>query len=170
MTARLHACRPPQNLHVATPTACLESSIPLHFHVYTSTPTTRLQSSRAPELHTSSEATPVAHLPSSIPPHRHARSAPPELHTSMPLRLRACKPPPELPSSIHPRLRTCNTLPELPKSPLPTPLVIRVPPLTLAGVPLMRRSVPPFSTLDEMLIRRMTHSQIRFKIGMIKHY
>src|SRR5947207_585365 len=87
----------PLYLHVATPTACLQSSIPAYLHV--ATPTARLRGSTAPCLqryggHTSSQ-----------PPELHA------FHTSVSPHLQCASRPP------HVRIATSTTRPETPRPP-----------------------------------------------------
>ena len=100
-------------LHVCTPAAHLQSSRALYLS--TSTSTYLHRASRAPYLHVCAPAARLQSSRASIPPHLHARSASPELPSSIPPCLYVCRLP-ELPSSISPRPHACSTTPELPSS------------------------------------------------------
>jgi len=119
----------------AAPTARVESSIPLHLHVYTpertqssgarylcTSASTHLQhASRASELDVSFEATPVAHL---------QRSGTPYLYASMSARLQPVS------TFLPPRRCTYSVPPELHTS---TSLRLHTPPELQSFIPLLRQ-------------------------------
>ena len=104
----------PLHVHVYTPTAYLQSSIPLRLNFYT--PTRLQRTSRAPYLHVCMRAarlhrsssllfasTPALLQPASVPPHlQQARMPPPHYTYSV---------PPELLRQTPPRLYACSASP-----------------------------------------------------------